>query len=295
MRYYVLLSLLLSAVQSHSTTSVIYGTVNIPGVKTVTIRSNTTLYGEMHNLPNDLQIQLSDEGTYSFEVETTEPFIFSMKADDQWQFVNKYVGPGDSLRIDIAENRLNFDGGDSRHNVFLFAWENRFFLDQPMRNEYNSSWSLMEPSQFLTFWSERRHLQKSFMDSFFNDTPATQKFKEYFQFEVDYDYGVSLLFYFWKGKSSKKAIDMPEFMKAIDEIEFNNSKAVYHGRYQQFLSELPNMLHLVAREKMDSSLPREEDLPLYKFSFACYVIDKNLTGLPAQLATALALKSNYVY
>lgn len=270
--------------------TVIFGHVAIPDAQTVKISSNSNLWSKIHNIPSDVELALTDSGNYRFEFDCSAPYIFHMKVDDAWQFSNKFVTPGDSIRIDVMEDELRFEGLDETHNMFLFNWERKFFLDSAVRAEYNSSWSRLTPREFLEYWSTRRTDQLIYLNSYFQTDSASQLFMNYLRSEIDYTYAVALLQYSWRGKSRGAAVDIPEFVDAIMSIPQSNTQALMCGTYLHYLNVLPKCLYNYEVYHMDSFAQKTAYEPMKQFTFALEVIDKYFSNYPGELATAIALE-----
>jgi peroxiredoxin len=210
-----------------------------PKAKTVTIKYYASVINNIEHRSTIQELNIDDKNNFLFEIETEIPISFHLINGSDWLFINKYVAPGDSLNFDFRKDQIEVTGNCEDCIDFLFNWEEKFLSGKKVNEEFNSSYTRLDPKEFAGYWDKRRKDQLNYFHEFFQGKTVPVLFKQYMEAEINYSYAVAILQYSWQNKSAKKILLDKSYLAFLDNIVVDNPDALISGRYIHFLRELP--------------------------------------------------------
>ena len=192
---FMLIALVLSA-NSYSKNIVIQGYRNT--------KSNDSLYLYTYQNTGDFLEGMSpvssfmpdSNGFFRFVYPTKSGNEFTLKNGDQYIFFNVFFSAGDSLKINMTDNQVSYDGNAENNVAYNDSFPKIFYMGEEGK-KYSNSFKLSLDS-FNTYIDERKVARFHFLQSFADEKPLSDAFIDQTNKEIEYQWAVDKLQYLWK-------------------------------------------------------------------------------------------------
>ena len=135
-------------------------------------------------------------GFFRFVYPTKTGIEFTLKNGDQYIFFNVFFSAGDSLKINITDKQVGYDGSGQNNVAYNDSFPTVFYKGEEGKR-YANSFKLSLDS-FNTYIDERKVARYHFLQSFADVKPLSDAFIDQTNKEIEYQWAVDKLQYLWK-------------------------------------------------------------------------------------------------
>ncbi len=236
-------------------------------------------------------VKLNADNSFVYTKELKHPIEFTLKNGIRWTLSNKFLKPGDELKLDITfsgknETELDINTDWTNDNKFLNDFIKRFYVDVNT-DEYERAFS--EPvDSFLVFINNRKKEQLDFLNENADDYGISELFKKYIKAEINYNWALDRSRYvtFSKGRNVDIVVNSAgeKYFDYIDELELSDPISPSNMSFPVILIEYLNALYTYRKADTSVKLP-VKDPALIKLDIA----KEKLNGEALEVGAAFIL------
>ncbi len=225
-------------------TAVIHGVIRNANAANVLVGYYASAFDDIFSRGTTDSVRIGKDGRYSIMLHLEHPVEFHVKVGDDYITYQKYIAPGDTVRVDYARRgkatETVIGGNHEAHNDLLAEFATKFF-NGAAYDEFQNAYQKMEPAQFAALADRRLSDQLRFVEDAFKKHPPSDVFRAFLTGRVYYRWAYDRLQFVWKYARAHKepgnAATWAGYYTFLDTMALNTRNADIIPGYAYFVRE----------------------------------------------------------
>jgi len=178
-------------------------------------------------------VKPDSNGFFRFIYQMKEGKEFTLKQGDKYIFFNVFFSAGDSIRINMSDNAIGYEGNGQNNVAYNDSFPQVFYRGDEGK-KYTGSFK-MSLDSFNSYIDERKEARYHFLQKFADEKPLSDAFINQANQDIEYNWALDKLQYLWKYTyfhHMKGVVEAkPGYFDFIDKLDIQHKLAFNVRRY----------------------------------------------------------------